>query len=290
MPRFTPEQAWIVRAALAIGGLLVLAFRTIHLFGDPAAQDPWAERVLLAAVCFGGALASLLPGFVNRLSTILVVVAFAATAWSLHNCWMNRFSPQTVIGLLTVLACSSAGMPTRRHLAWFLGATMLGCLATFIASPWPLMSGWFVMPHLLTIAGFAYLMAGSRLRTEEVLAQSEHLRRFMLDQTSDAIVILDPISRRAVEHNRRARELFELGLTPDPLVAAGAPFGERELSAIDSVMMLKETSSGPGIRRVQAYVTPSGRSFRGELVASQVRYGAKIMLLVRVSDLSEPAR
>lgn len=283
----TPRQIAAIRVSLFLGSLIVVGFRWVHLHGDPGAVDLWRDRLLLAGLFVAAGAATFHPLGLERLPLVLWVVGSSTAMWAARIAWQNHFSTQTVVGLITVFACGSASMRGRLALGWFTAIAIGSVAAAYAWADAPRLAEAFVLPHLFAIAFFSFLLAGSRQRAEQFLAQSESLRRYMVDQTTDALVIIDPIDRVAVEHNNRARELFELGLEPDPATAAAAVFGTDLWGAIDAVLMLKETSGGSVYRRERTYRTPAGRSFAGDLVVSQVRYGVKLMLLVRVTDISD---
>ncbi len=286
-PPMTARQVAAIRASLFLGVLVIPAFRPVHLLGDPGAVDPWRDRLILSAVFLAAGASSYLPWVRDRLPMLLTVAASVATVWSVRIAALNAFSAQTVLGLVTVIACVSASLPGRHSMAWYLAVSLAATLAGYAFVAMPHLSLAFVFPHLVTIAFFTWLLAGSRQRAQESLAQSESLRRYMVDQTSDGLVVVDPIARVAVEANSRARELLGLAPGADPAEVAAAAFGTRSWGAIDAVLMLKETSGGTVCRRELVYRPAADRAFHGLLVATQVRYGVKIMLLVRITDVSD---
>jgi PAS domain-containing protein len=283
----TGRQIAAIRASFIAAAILIIAFRWIHLEGDPGAVDPWSERIALSVFFLAATGLTWWPPVHEYLPELLMVAASATVLLAVRIALLNAFSIQTVVGLLTVIACGSTSMRGRATLGGFLAFTLVAVTAGFALAKEPRLPGAFVIPHIVTIGLFAFLLAGSRQRAQRDLAQSESLRRFMLDQTSDALFIIDPIRRIAVEHNGPARDLFELGDSPDPAAAAAAAFGETVWGAIDAVLMLKDTSGGQVVRRERVYDRPGGTRFDGALVVTQIRYGLKIMLLARVSDISE---
>lgn len=285
--QITPRQLAAIRVAFLAAAAVLPLFRLVHLAADPAAVDPWDERLALSAMFVAGVAATYVQGLQEFVAELLMVAASATVIVAVRIAWFNHFSVQTVVGLITVIACGATSMRGRASLAGFLGMTLVAVLIGYEESPDPKLSGSFVIPHVVTIGFFAFMLAGSRQRAERDLARSESLRRYMLDQTSDALVIVDPIRREAVEHNGPARALFELGAAPDPAATAAAVFGSSPWGAIDAVLMLKDTSGGTVVRRERSYVTPAGREFWGLLVVSQIRYGVTIMLLARVTDISD---
>jgi len=283
----TPRQLFAVRVSFLVAAVILPLFRLVHLAGDPGAVDPWDERLVLSAMFVAATVATYIPGMQEFIAELLMVAASATVIVAVRIAWFNHFSVQTVVGLITVIACGATSMRGRASLAGFLGITVVAVLIGYAETPDPRLSGSFVIPHVVAIGSFAFLLAGSRQRAQRDLAQSESLRRYMLDQTSDALVIVDPIRREAVEHNGPARALFELGVDPEPAATAAAIFGSSPWGAIDAVLMLKDTSGGTIVRRERTYQTPGGREFWGLLVVSQIRYGVKIMLLARVTDISD---
>jgi two-component system sporulation sensor kinase A len=107
-----------------------------------------------------------------------------------------------------------------------------------------------------------------------------------IDHSSEAFVLLDPITRKVLEYNRHARDMFGIpGKIDDETVIADV-FGQPDWHVVDSALVLKECATLGGYRRVRAYLTRTGKSFWGDLAAVLVKVGRRTLLLVRVADVT----
>ncbi len=162
-----------------------LLFGLVHDWSDGGARDSIPFRLLLsAAIAAVYGLSYVSTAVRVRIRGMTVFLGYALSFYSFFLVDRNQFSPNSVLGFLTVVMAVSVTFTDRRSLVYYLsfvvaGAAILGLLTR---------SG-FVNPAVFltasfTIAAVSFVSLGHRLRVNEDLERANRT----LDQARDAAV------------------------------------------------------------------------------------------------------
>jgi len=276
---------------LGVGAAVLFPlFGWIHLRLEPGAVEPMKERFAYAAVC----LVVVGTTFVRALARPAVVginlVLFASGPWVISLAVRNGFTPTYTLTTLMTIAIASAGFSRRGMLAGYLFVSFACMVAGLALSGLPGMDRFHIVVVVGCLCFFSYLFGSSRLRVQERVGELEDLRRVLIDQSSDVLAIIDPISREAVEWNSRAQATFNL--TRDEAVTGlpAAVFGTAEWRAVDAVLIMRDIAERGVHQRERLYLVEDARAFWGELSVTSLRLGRRGLLLARVSDVTARRR
>jgi len=273
-----------------VAAVLFPVFGWVHLRIEPGSMEPMAERFAFGAAC----LVVVGMTFVRRLAGPTIVginvILFIAGPWVISVAIRNGFEPMYTLTTLMTVAIASAGFSRKGVLAAFLALSFACTVWGLMMSALPGMDRFYVAVVMGCLCFFSYLFGYSRLRVQERVGELEDLRRVLIDQSSDALVIIDPISREAVEWNSRAQSVFNL--TRDEAVTGlpAAVFGAAEWRAVDAVLILRDVAERGIHRRERLYLVEDARAFWGDLSVTALRLGRRGLLLARVADVTARRR
>ncbi len=286
-----PAELRMYRIVLVAGGCINLVFWAMHRLVSPAGMDPLWQRLILSAACLGVAGATWRSAWMraNLLGPVYAIFYFG-TLWWFHRVAASGLRPEYAVGMLIAPAIVSLGFHRGSHHLAYTVIAMIDALLEVSAVPAPGVNPWHVLLCLGTMLGLMHVLIRTRLRAYDDLLASEDLRQVLIDQTTDALVLVDPISREALECNGRARTMFEVPPGGDIRPLATVVFCEAELRATDIVTVMNEISDRGTYRRERRYVTPGGHAFDGDLAITAVRLGRRRVWLMRVADESDRHR
>ena len=251
------------RGLRAVRAILVLAAVMIPVYGlfygrwSPESRDSMAERLTLSVLALG-ALAATWTAVGRRMIWLAFrVLVYVFTFWQLRLVIVNRFGADHVITSMMVFAIVTTLFRERRELAAYciVALTFFGGAALIV----PDFEGnrFFLLTNLLLLLGALWMTGSARITSRQRLQESEEMRRMLVDQSRDALILIDPFAREALEWNRRADELLEPGPDRNHGEMASAAFGMTEMRDIDAVIVLKEIGTGGAYHRERAYLTAS---------------------------------
>jgi len=293
-PRVVDEPGRnLLRAFRVLGiaaAMLFPVFGWIYQRLVPDAVEPMLERYIYAASCLVVVGMTFVPPWSRAALWGVNAILFASAPWIISVAARNGFSSPYTLSVLMVIAIASLGFSRRPALAVFLLVSFVCTVFGVGLSAQPAAGRLFILTVVGSLCFFSYLLGASRLKIQERVGELEDLRRILIDQSSDALVIIDPISREAVEWNSRAQAVFNL--TRDEAVAAlpAAVFGTAEWRAVDAVLIMRDIAERGVHQRERLYLVEDARAFWGELSVTSLRLGRRGLLLARVSDVTARRR
>jgi len=288
--RTTPTERVVVRnyrilcvfAGIAFPLFLVIA----HVFDLPRHSDYIGVRVAGSVGFLALLIVSYFPGFRRWFIRGVRGILFLFAGWIVYLSWVNRFSVDYIISLMMVVSGIGFLMTSRRSFVTFACFITAAVGVALYTVRDPAVHPVYLFTCVAALNCFVYLILNTRLAVIEGLIQGEELRQVFVDHSSEAFILIDPISRKVAEYNRNARDLFEIpGRMDDETVIADV-FGQPEWRTIDAALVLKECINQGAYHRVRAYLTRGGRYFWGDLVVVQVKLGRRHLLLIRVADIT----
>lgn len=283
-----PDELRMYRIVLLVGGALNMVFWAMHQFLSPPGTDPMWQRLILSTTCLAVAGGTWWSAWLRtNLLWPVYAIFYAGTIWWIHRVAASGLRPEFAVGLLIVPAIVSLGFHRASHHLSYAFVTMADCLVEFLGVRAPGVNPAHVLLCVATLLGLMHVLIRTRLRAYDELLASEDLRQVLIDQTTDALVLVDPILREAVECNGRARTMFEVPPGGEIRELAAEAFGAGEFRTTDIVAVMKEISDHGTFTRERHYVTASGRRFDGDLAISAVRLGRRRVWLMRVADESD---
>jgi PAS domain S-box-containing protein len=278
------------RIFCAIGLILTVPFGYLYLYAGVGTANHMTAH---AAICGASAVllaASYLPGGSRYFILGMDALFYAATSWFVYAAASSSFSPEYTLGLALVIAVIGAIVPSRRQLAaYMLFSVALVSVAALVARD-PRIQAGFILGYFAAFGTLTYATRSSLLGAMERRTASDELRLLFAGGTGDALVLMDPIGCKIVETNQHARQFFRMQPGVDDGRGIAAVFAQPEWRTVDAALVLKETHARGEYRRQRAYIAGDGSTFWGDLKVSQVRLGGKILLLARVTDITDLKR
>jgi len=277
----------MIRVALALGAVMIPLYGFFYMRWAPGAREFMPERFALSAVLLVALGATWLPAGRRLVWPVFNGLAYLFTFWQLRLTIMNRFSADHLITSMMVFAIVATFFQTRRQLALYCLVSLSGYGGAVLLAPAVETSRFFLLTDLVILLGALWLAGSARIVSGERLRESEEIRKLLADQSRDALIIIDPIARTALEWNRRAGDLLDLGPDRDRSEVAATCFALTEWREIDVVLVLKGIGTHGTYHREHAYLTHGGRAFWGDLSVTSIRIGRRMVLLARIVDASE---
>ncbi|HEU0078350.1 MAG TPA: EAL domain-containing protein [Longimicrobiaceae bacterium] len=172
LPRLSPRDVRGYRVLTLAAGAFILALHPVYRAAVPGAIDPFWERGVLAALCFGVfALSFFYLG--GRFHHVVYVAYYAVTLWVVQLNYLNGLNPAYALGLVVVVSVVSAAFRVQRHLLWYV-LVVLACFALAAALvPQPRMDPFLVASYVGVVCTLSYVVIGTRLAAQTELAASE---------------------------------------------------------------------------------------------------------------------
>jgi PAS domain S-box-containing protein len=273
-------------AASVLFPLFGIAYRKLV----PGAVEPMGERYVYAAACLIVVGMSFVPSWSRATIWAINLIFFASGPWIISVAFRNGFALPYALSVMLVIGIASLGFSRRLHLAAFLAVCFLCTMAGVTVAGVLQTEKFFIVGVVGILCFFSYLLGASRLKVQERVGELEDLRRVLIDQSTDALVIIDPITRLAVEWNSRAQSMFNLTRGEAPPGLPAAVFGSAEWGPVDAVLILRDVAERGVHQREKLYLVEDARAFWGELSVTSLRMGRRGLLLARVADVTARRR
>ncbi|HEX2189370.1 MAG TPA: EAL domain-containing protein [Longimicrobiaceae bacterium] len=171
-PGLSPRDLRGYRVLTLAAGAFILAFHSVYRIAVPDAIDPFWQRVVLAALCFGVfTLSYFYRG--GRFHYVVYVAYYAVTLWVVQLNYLNGLAPEYALGLVVVVSAISAAFREQRHLLWYV-LVILACFAVAAALvPSPRMDSLLVASYVAVVCTLSYIIIGTRLAAQAEIAASE---------------------------------------------------------------------------------------------------------------------
>jgi len=284
-PDQTSEELRLHRLVLWTGAAVNLVFWSVRRLADLPGSDPLWQRLVLSAVCTAVGLATLGPPRVrSRVPLGMEAIAYVGTLWWIHRVGVNNLRPEYAIGLFVPPAIISlAFRRSSHHLAYAL-FTVLAAAVEFSRLDSPAVSPWLTVACLSAMLGLMHVQIRTRLRVADALGMGEALRAAISQQTTDAILLVDPVRWEAIECNARARTVFAVPPGGPIAMLAEAALGfdrldSAPLKAVSGALIHAGTFHGRSRCR-----TADGGEFSADLAIRAVRLGRHDLWFVRVTS------
>ena len=282
------REARMIRVLLAAGAVIDLLFGVLHHRLDDGTGSPWWPRLLVCAACLAALGATYVPAWrEHALDGGVAGILFLVTGSTLYRAWSNGFAPRYAMGLLTAAAIGTIGMRRRGLLATYWAITLPVVVLAIVTVPSSAVPRSILLACYVTIGVLCGMLHWSRMGISRLFDERELLHRMLVAESTEAIGIIDPIDRRLLELNPSGRSLLGVPGEGDSGEWGGALLGQRDLIALDVVLMMKEIAEHGRFLRERAFLRPDGTAWWGRVTVRAVAQGGRRYLLARVSDVSE---
>jgi diguanylate cyclase (GGDEF)-like protein/PAS domain S-box-containing protein len=163
-----------IRQIVAMEVVATLVFGVLHRWADPAAVDPFWERVLIAGLCTLF-LALTYRARARHLAALLYLLYYGFTAWAIQLLVLNHFHPNYAIAAMVVLASVCMGFLNFGPLLRYLAVALTAVAFTLWYFPAPGAGGIdpvLFVSYLVLFSALGYLTLRGRVRAQEQLAAS----------------------------------------------------------------------------------------------------------------------
>lgn len=127
-------------------------------------------------------------------------------------------------------------------------------------------------------------------RLERELVKTRDFKELLFNESTDALFLVDVVTRRILDCNQRAVELFGVSRKNDLIDVEGHTLQKRQLTPAERNAAWQQLIQRGFWATETEYVTPSGREFWGDLSAKLIEFGGQQFNLVRVTDISDRKR
>ena len=227
-----------LRQIVLMEAVATLALGALHLHVNPAAVDPWWQRVAVAALCAG----FIGITYLNRprlIGAALYVIYYAYTAWALELLVLNGFDANYAIGCLVVIASVCVGCLTFPPLRWYLGITLSTLVLLIVQFPvqsHPPLSRTLFVAYSALFSVLGYMTLRARLKAQEKLAASRAHYALISQAANDGLWDWDLVGQR-VYYSPRWKAM--LGLPEEEVGDAAGEWLDR-IHADDSARVRRE--------------------------------------------------
>jgi PAS domain S-box-containing protein len=194
-----------------LGFFSVLGLLALYPFYPNDAVDPLAARVALVVLGVGVSSASYFSPFFKRNLVLVANVCFYLIAgWSFGLVYANQFSPvyvltSCIIAMITLVAVRSWRPLLLYSLYLTVGAALVSLLAPNGTSISPMLYAGAVVVMVAFVAATSSFRA---MESSSMLSRKEFLKE-VLNETPDAILVVDPSTHLVLDANRKAAKLFQ---------------------------------------------------------------------------------
>lgn len=282
---FRPEELRMYRLVLVAGAGVMTGLWYLRRALGLVSADPLWQRLILSAACLVVAGATAGPPWMRRrVGAGIQAIAYLGSLWWVYRVAATGLRPDYAVGLMVVPATIGLGFyRPRRHLMYGV-AVLAAAAALYLPLPAPGTSPLFVLLCLAMVLGLTHLLLRARLMAYDALLAADDLRHVLFEFTTDALVLADPIARKTLDSNGRARALFCTPGAGAPDVSLATALALPNLGTTDIVYVMKDIADHGVYRRVRQYVRPGLPGFTGDLAITAMRYRHRQVWLVRVAD------
>ena len=180
--RFTDEDdVWLCRLFLPLVSVLVIAFWVVYHLSEPDKVDPLWHRIAIALIPLLLLGSSYLPWVRRRLITFWRALLYGLVIWFTLLAYLNGFPPAYSIGLLFVVAATSAaldiGLHSTRPIPYFLSVATFLPTGTILLTPDPQTNPAILICGLASFGVIFLLIHTSRVEMERALRASRQQAR-----------------------------------------------------------------------------------------------------------------
>lgn len=272
------------RLLVTTGGVLMAVYGLLHMNIEVIDGSMMLVRYLISALCF----TSLGLSFFTRINTslrvrIMALVLYLFLAQVIVNNYLHEFEPYHQLALvLTVTAISISFNRTSRLFAFFI-VVLLSIVSAILIS---LINSEFKILYITwhTVIAFILSVAGYiRIRAQEDLVVSQNFLRSVLNQSADAIFVINR-DGQIIDCNRQLAELFETTVEELNLNNINEylkePFNKAEREAVIEVVGKNKIW-----RRQLVCQTVNGREFWVDAAISRMGKQDKRYSVVRLTNI-----
>jgi PAS domain S-box-containing protein len=278
------------RHLMLFAAVFIPAFGFIHKTINPQVVEPFAERFALAFVCLAVYILSHVSENVRkRIVLFAYIVFYIISFWTIRLLILNQFAIDYIYGLIIVIY-GSVGLKRHTDLAIYYFAIISILMIAYHSSIRPQVSEWLLLCTLAASGFISYVIFSARIKLQEELVTNEKLLKLVFNESADALFLVDADSGAIVDYNDRALALFGIadrdrfiGVRIDKLLAPDRVGTETEDRAGSPPWLSSFTEEGK-------YTALTGRDFWGDLAVRRIHINNEMLLLVRLTDITERKR
>ncbi len=224
--------------------------------------------------------------FRKQLVNVIFFFFLIISGYAFFNFYKVEFKWQGFMGYALAVFCISMAMQSRKHVIIYGLINTALCISIWFLKSTEV-SALFCVIFIALITTVSYLVVSFRKKIAAKLKDDERFLATILNSSHDAILLVDYYSRKVINCNNMAIELFEVD-SEEEIVGFERDKFEVNKTTQEQLNVCRKELSIHGIwTSVEEFQTKKGKRFWGEIIIKPLTIQKSQYYVTRISDITQ---